>query len=234
MTEVISDHRQLVAALRREKMRARLIESGLLVIAAKGFDNTVIEDVITHAGVARGTFYNHFPDIPALMLAARDALVDEMLLLTLSAVAEVADPAKACALGLRVALTVSAAYPLLARFSAQTGINASHCSNLVRVLLPPILLKGMAMGRFLQMPVTLAVDCVAATFAMSLQRQAAGEKDPFDAIIAAVLRLLNVPADEALSLAQLPVIEVVPDPNGLIVQSDLALRAMGLPDRRRA
>ncbi|OZA11277.1 MAG: hypothetical protein B7Y02_09025 [Rhodobacterales bacterium 17-64-5] len=224
MTGARPDHRQAVAAQRRERMRFRLIRSGLLVIAAKGFEATVIDDVIRHAAVSRGSFYNHFPDIPALMVAARDALVDEFLLLTLSAVAGVTDPAAACAIGVRVAFKVSADYPLLALFSARTGVNVARGGNLVRELMAPIVALGIRTGRFHPMPVSLAADCVAATVAMTMQRQAAGEVDDVSVVIAAVLRLLNIPADEAEALALRPAPAVMPDPSGLIAQSDLARR----------
>ena len=41
-------------------MRLRIIEAALRVFAEKGPDVAVIDDFIHAAGVARGTFYNHF------------------------------------------------------------------------------------------------------------------------------------------------------------------------------
>ena len=51
------DHRKVVAAQRRKKMRHRLIEAAVLVFAAKPHGDVVIEDIVAEAGVARGTFY---------------------------------------------------------------------------------------------------------------------------------------------------------------------------------
>jgi len=207
------DHRPAVAAQRREKMRARLIEAAVTVIAAKGIEGAVIEDVIAEAGVARGTFYNHFTDIPALMVAARDALIDECLVLSL------ADPAEACARGLRVALAISAAHPMLAQFSARTGLNVLQRCNLMAALLPPILEQGMAQGRFGAVPVGLAIDLLAGVMVVGLQYQAGSVAFDETALIAAALRMLAVDGDEALRLAALPVALVQPPEGGLIARS---------------
>jgi AcrR family transcriptional regulator len=219
MTEVKADHRPLVAAHRREKMRARLVEAALAVIAAKGIEGTVIEDVIAGAGVSRGTFYNHFTDIPELMRVVRDALIDESLVLSLAAVADVSDPAEACAKGLRIALSISASFPLLAQFSARIGLNMARRGNLVAVLLPPILLRGMQQGRFCTMPVHLAVDCLAGTVIVAQQYQAEGLALDMTELIAAALRMLAVDPAEANRLAALPVEEVHPPEGGLISRS---------------
>lgn len=224
MTGAKSDHRPAVAAQRREKMRARLVEAGLLVIAAKGHDQTVIEDVIAKAGVARGTFYNHFASVEDLAEAARDALVDELLQLSLDAVQTIEDPAEACAKSLRLALSLAATYPLLARFSVQLSINMVQCDNLLTHLLPPLLLKGMEKQRFCQMPANLAVDNISALAIVALQWQAAGITPDITQVTASALRMLGMSPAEALSLAMMQAPEVTPDPQGLIVQSDIAMR----------
>lgn len=224
MTETRFDHRPLVAALRREKMHMRLIEAALLAIAEKGIERTVIEDVIAVAGVSRGTFYNHFSDVNELMLSARDTLVDEWLDLTLSAVAELQDPAENCAVGIKSAMAVSRAYPLLARFHAMIGVNVMRRGNLVSVLVPPILLRGMTMGRFWQMPTDQATDYISGIILAALQRQAAGQPVDEVQMIAAILRLLSLPSDEALALARRPARPVLVPPDSLIARSDQAMR----------
>lgn len=116
---------------------------GRLVIADKVIEATVIKDVVATAGVSRGTFSNHFGDVQDLMPAARDALVDEWLDPTLSAVMEVEDPAQSCAIGLRVALKVARDCPMLARLHLMIGTNFLPRGNLVSVLLPPLMQRGI-------------------------------------------------------------------------------------------
>jgi len=46
----------------RERMRAILVEAALRLFARKGVDATTIDEIVTVAGVAKGTFYNYFTD----------------------------------------------------------------------------------------------------------------------------------------------------------------------------
>ncbi|MEY4756642.1 MAG: hypothetical protein RJA34_1540, partial [Pseudomonadota bacterium] len=68
------DFRSRVAADKRERMRARLIEAAMEVFATQGVEATVIEDVIAQAGVSRGTFYNYFRTTEAVMSAVQQAV----------------------------------------------------------------------------------------------------------------------------------------------------------------
>lgn len=55
----------------KEETRARLIEAGAKVFAARGLEGTRIADIAREAGVAMGTLYTHFPD--------KDALFEEVM-----------------------------------------------------------------------------------------------------------------------------------------------------------
>src|SRR3546814_17148478 len=58
------DFRIRVAADRRERMRARLLDAVLdLYQPGRGGPHLVIEDVIQTAGVFRGTFYKYFESL---------------------------------------------------------------------------------------------------------------------------------------------------------------------------
>jgi AcrR family transcriptional regulator len=214
-----ADHRPVVAAQRRERMRRRLIEAALAVLAERGVEGTVIEDVIARAEVSRGTFYNHFPDLLNLMVAVRDDCLDELLQVSLAAVADIDDPAEACAKGMQVALGVTAAHPLLARFSVHLGFRLWEEGTLMGRLLPPLFAKGVAVGRFCPMPVDIAADSLTGLMQVAVRRQAMGQ--PFDvaAVIAGMLRLLAVPADEAERLAHLSVPILSLPPEGLLARS---------------
>jgi AcrR family transcriptional regulator len=54
------ERRAEIGRERRERTRGKLIAAAARVIAARGEDNARIDDFITEAGVARGTFYNYF------------------------------------------------------------------------------------------------------------------------------------------------------------------------------
>ena len=68
------------AELRRAKTRRKLVDAAHDVIARKGAANATIEDFVSAAGIARGTFYNYFQSAAELVdAAARDvaAAVDD-------------------------------------------------------------------------------------------------------------------------------------------------------------
>lgn len=60
------DHRVRVARQRREKMRAHLLDSVMAVYPegrVQGGSPAVIDDVVRHADVSRGTFYKYFDSL---------------------------------------------------------------------------------------------------------------------------------------------------------------------------
>jgi AcrR family transcriptional regulator len=59
----------------RARTRATLIEAARQVMAETGVEGASIATIAARAGVSPGTFYNYFPDLPAVL----DALVDELL-----------------------------------------------------------------------------------------------------------------------------------------------------------
>jgi TetR/AcrR family transcriptional repressor of nem operon len=50
--------------------RTRLLDSALQVIRAKGYAATTVEDICTHAGVTKGSFFHHFKSKDDLALGA--------------------------------------------------------------------------------------------------------------------------------------------------------------------
>ncbi|MFX8653243.1 TetR family transcriptional regulator, partial [Acinetobacter baumannii] len=53
----------------RERTRRQLIDAAIRVFAEKGVANSSIQEIAVAAGVANGTFYNHFPTKEAVMEA---------------------------------------------------------------------------------------------------------------------------------------------------------------------
>ncbi len=63
---------------RQRKSRAALQRSLVALIGSKPYADITIDDVVTGADVARGTFYAHYPDKAALLAAATQELIDEL------------------------------------------------------------------------------------------------------------------------------------------------------------
>src|SRR6516164_4551776 len=96
------NHRTRVGAERREKMRARLLESALLVFASQGVDATVVDEVISTAGVSRGTFYNYFRTNEELFSAVAAEVSNEILRIVDPLLLPLTDPAARIAVGIRL------------------------------------------------------------------------------------------------------------------------------------
>lgn len=79
----------------REGTRARLLEGAVRVIAAKGYANTTVDDVLQEAGVSRASFYSHFPSKIALVEAMADDFVPIWRPMY-EELAAMADPSQAC------------------------------------------------------------------------------------------------------------------------------------------
>ncbi len=214
------DHRSAVAGQRREKMRARLIEAALLVVATKGLDGAMIDDVAAAAGVSRGSFYNHFFTLQELLLAANRELAQELMGFVLAELAATDDPVEKVAHGLSLFLALAGAHPLLARFAAGMGLAGLAQGSVADAVLPPVLARGMSEGRFAAMPLPEARDMLAATLLASLARTARGEMVDCTAVVAAVLRGLGVGADEAARLAARPVTLPAIPPDSLVARTE--------------
>jgi AcrR family transcriptional regulator len=102
-----ADHRTRVGRERRARTRLRIIEAALRVFAEKGPDVPVIEDFIQGAGVARGTFYNHFRTTEELLTATSNWLEDDLMSAIDAVNGAFDDPLRRLATGIRLWLHLS-------------------------------------------------------------------------------------------------------------------------------
>jgi len=70
--------RQTAAERARAATRTQLLASGRALFADLGLHKVTTHDIAAHAGVAAGTFYNHFSDKGALFRELTDAAVAEL------------------------------------------------------------------------------------------------------------------------------------------------------------
>lgn len=154
------NHRTRVAADRREKMRARLIESAMLVYARRGAKASVIDEVITTAEVSRGTFYHYFRTNEELLAAVAAEVGNQLLQIVDPVIRELPDPAARVACGIRLALMVARAHPHLVGFMVRVGPRALGAQSLATVYLRRDIEAGIESGRFARMPPRLAFDLI--------------------------------------------------------------------------
>lgn len=77
-----------------DSQRRRLIEGMTLVAAEKGYSRTTVADVVRAAGVGKPTFYEHFADKQACLIAAYDAAIAAMMTTAAGALSDEARPAE--------------------------------------------------------------------------------------------------------------------------------------------
>lgn len=76
--KALEDGRVARARTRREIRRAQILEAAARVFARKGYEPGSIADILSEAGIARGTFYLHFQSKKEVFDELLDALLVEL------------------------------------------------------------------------------------------------------------------------------------------------------------
>jgi len=224
-TEDTTNHRTRVAAMRREKTRARLLESALLVFAQKG-PHAVIEDVIAQAGMARGSFYNYFRTNEELLDAVAAEINDELLRIVDPVVQRYPDPAERIACGARLVLHAVERFPLIGTFMARLPFPTANDGLLALDFVERDVGHGIASGRFRGVSPRVAATVVlgvmlGAAYATAREPMAA---DYLDGNVRAVLRALGVADEEAARLAGLPLPPFELPPSSILLRTEVVRR----------
>lgn len=222
--EEVLDHRSRRAAERRKQTRAKLLDSALLVFSQKGPQAAVIDDVVAHAGMTRGSFYNYFQTNEELLAAVAEAVSDELLRAIDPLVQLQKDPVHRVACGARLLLHTVVACPLLGAFLAGLP-RPSIDSPLAGIgFLARDIADGIEQGKFPQTSHRVAMDVVIGVLfcaAHSLSRGPLPDDYP-EAIVRAMLQGLGVGGAAAAKAAALPLPQMALD------ESSILMRARGV------
>ena len=211
--EETPNHRTRVAAERREKTRARLLESALHVFSRKG-PQAVIDDVIAQAGMARGSFYNYFRTNEELLGALASELNNELIRAIDPLVQRLADPAERVACGARMQLHAITQFPHLGAFISRLPFPTANSSLLGLRFLSRDIAQGIAAQRFRQIQPRVAIDLVAgvvlsAAYALACETL---QVDYPEQSVCQMLQGLGVDGAEAQRIVALPLPELsLPD-----------------------
>jgi AcrR family transcriptional regulator len=113
------DHRVRTGRARRARTEARILAAALEVFAEKGPDAPVVDDFVRAAGVARGTFYNHFQSVEQLLEATSIWTIDSAVQAIDRALRGVGGPAVRFGTGIRLFLASAEANPTWCLFVAR-------------------------------------------------------------------------------------------------------------------
>jgi AcrR family transcriptional regulator len=212
------DHRPRVAAERRERMRARLLECALSLSATKGPERLTIDDVIAAAGVSRGTFYKYF-DSPSSLVQALAVEVTNAVIRTMHPLVEpMDDVAERMATGVRTALRLVRAHPVLGAFMVRAGWPVSERARQFFVVVGADLRKGIRQGRFVRMHGEVALNLLAGSMvgAMYSITHERVPRDFAEQTAGAILRALGLPEQEVVELATRPLAMPAIEPGALL------------------
>ena len=129
-------------------MRNRLLEAAARVIASHGSDSVSIDTFIRAAGVARGTFYNHFKTREELLDALWSSIGHDPFLEIQSACSKLADPAERFAAVTRLVLLRAADDPTWGWLIVALSADEATLNDDLRGYPRPDLRAGEADGRF--------------------------------------------------------------------------------------
>jgi AcrR family transcriptional regulator len=217
------NHRTRVAAERREKTRARLLESALLVFSQKG-PSTVIDDVIAQAGMARGSFYNYFRTNEELLEAVASEISNELLRAIDPVVQLLDDPVERIAQGTRLLLHAVTQFPLFGAFMVQLPFPTANSSLLGVRFLTRDVASAIVGGKLDHIRQRVATDLVVGVVLNGAHSIVADPSDRHypDAIVSAMLEGLGIGAKEAARIVAQPLPKIVlPDTSILLRARDV-------------
>ncbi len=191
---------------KRERTRHQLIEAAIRVFAERGIGGSPIQTIANEAGLANGTFYNHFTNKQELIFAVAGSLMDTVADQIAEAVATLDDPAEWVAVALRHFNAKAREDPVWATVTVRLGASASEVSERIRTNMTRDLEEGIARGRFKVPTRQAAADAVLGSGLMGLLSVSTGRAGPEHAshMAAMALRSLGIHAAEADQIAHRP------------------------------
>lgn len=202
---------------RRARTRRALIDGGLRLLAHRPIDAIAIDDIVQEAGVAKGSFYNHFEDKDALSRAIAGEIRNRIETAVGEANTGVEDPARrvarAVCVYIRHAITDRARASVLLRIHA----HALHPSApLNRGILQDVS-DGLLAGRFTVPTTEAGVLFIMGVAQLALAR-AVDEPNPAvttmlgQQLCAMLLHGLGLPTGEADAIAAQAALSVIQQP----------------------
>lgn len=207
-------------------MRARLLESALELVAQRGPAAVSIDDVIAAAGVSRGTFYKYFDRPEALVRDLAVELTNEIVRTAEPLVLQFDDPAQRLATGMRTVIGLGTRHPAIGAFIVRLGWPDMDRRQLMFDDACRDIEAGQRIGRFLPMPMSLALSIVSSTVIGAVHALLFDAAEPSfaQAAVASALRGLGVPAEKAERIVEAPLASPTLVEDGWMARSLAILR----------
>jgi len=182
---------------KRARTRAQLRRAGLEAIAEHGPEATTVGEIAKRAGVAQGTFYNHFPSLADLMDEIADQLGTGVEIASDALDAIESDPAGRVAIGVLQLLDMADRDPTAAAAFVALAAARPGFRSRVRAIIGRAIADGVEVDRFDVQVGPAAINAVLGTCLQSMRSIVLVETDGSIAPVVAqlVLRSLGVVDD---------------------------------------
>lgn len=213
---VSEDHRVRVAREKRIRMREHLMRSIMIVCSGRKLTgSTVIEEVVRHAGVSRGTFYKYFDSLDEAVIEIAAELADEMTLGIANVYDVLTDPVMRTATGFQTFLARSWLDPNWGAFIVHLDLLNGE-QNQIASKVKGDIRSGIDAGQYVVTSIDTAADLLMGAKHEAIRRIIAGNLDVsyIREIATMVLTSFGVPHDKAkTSVAQsfLRLCQLAPD-----------------------
>jgi AcrR family transcriptional regulator len=215
------DHRPRVAAARRARMRARLLDSALALVAERGVAAASIDAIIAAARVSRGTFYKYFDAPDTLLRELALDLTNDILRAVHPLVLKHDDPAARIATGMRVVVRLAYSRPTVGSFFLRLGWPDIDRRHVLFDFVQRDLETGIRSGRFTAMPTLFALNIVAGTALGAIHAVLCkvSARDIAEQAAASALRALGIEAEQATRLVAFPLPQLLPMDGSLVARA---------------
>ncbi len=187
---------------KRHRTRRRMVQAGMAALAERGPAGVTAGGVAAAAGVATGTFYNHFPTVDDFFNAIAQDVARGLEIGKTTLTDSENDPAARVAIGVMQLLDMAdndaiAASAFVTLVAARPDFRAR-----VRSLVHDVISEGVDAGRFDVPADSATTNAVLGAGLQSMRSLFLGESSHAEAagVTRLILRLLGVPANEIDSL----------------------------------
>ena len=202
MARIDIERRAQIGRDRRARTRAQLIEAARALYARKAIELVTVDDVIGEAGVAKGTFYVHFPGLGDLQAAVADELAREFDELVRPRQLGIEDALERIALGCEAFVAEAVRDPAWGALVARSVFAMPEVARGVQGRLSEDIRAAVAGGRIREAP-ELAFELVIGIVLRAMLAASEGRIGPghVSGVVAGILRAIDAAPAEARALA---------------------------------
>ena len=184
---------------RREDTRRRLMKATYELIAKRGLEGLVIQDITEAADVGYGSFYNHFSSKEAIVDAVTEAVLARGVGLYERIAAQAADEVETFAMELRACLEISQSDPTWGWFVIRTMLSGQRIRRAIADRLQRNVEGGIKSGVFTAHDAEMARHTVGGLLLLGTLKIVSGEvgEDYPARLVETMLHTLGVPASRA-------------------------------------